>query len=205
MNSLENTSKVNDDEICLFPREYRDLAWVPRWGIARVIRRQSVAEHSYYVALYADILARECGLSDAERMYLVTSALFHDQSECYTGDTPGPVKHATANKEVLAKYESDNDFARFGDTPQCPPYLKSLLKVADLFEETAYLHGEMQQGNKSVVHMAEASLGRLLAKLSETKTAMGWTDEFFVELERKILRSLNEEMNNTSRGVVSAT
>ena len=47
-------------------QSYRDMAHVPRWVIARTHRRQSVAEHSYFVALYARQIAIEIGYDRLE-------------------------------------------------------------------------------------------------------------------------------------------
>lgn len=192
-------------ETNLFPREYRDLAWVPRWGIARVMRRQSVAEHSYFVSLYCSLVSEFLGLPTEDRLILITSALHHDQAECYTGDTPGPVKHATVDKEVLAQYEKTNDKYRFGDTPEIPPErkdLKLLLKVCDLLEETAYLNGEIQQGNKAVEHMEEASRKRLYLKLDEYAAEVAMVPGDKLRLVSEIHNSLEEERKLTSKGVV---
>ena len=199
--TLANTTRETGDGIQLFPREYRDLDWVPRWGIARVIRRQTVAAHSYFVSLYADILARELGLSAEDHLSLVTSALYHDIEECYTSDNPGPVKHATVDKVKYDGYIKVNNERRFGATPECPPHLKVVLKIADLFEETVYLFGEMQQGNLAVKHMAEASKHRLMAKVSELNVS----DSVKSSLSQKLLDSLYCELNTTSKGVVDVS
>ena len=41
-----------------FALAWRDMAYVPRWVILRRHRQQYLAEHSYFVAIYAQQVAR---------------------------------------------------------------------------------------------------------------------------------------------------
>ena len=149
----------------MFEREYRDLAHVPRWTIARVIRRQSVAEHSYFVALYAmqiaDLIDRPVDMMG----HLLWYALTHDLEECFTGDIPGTTKRSmTDNQGVRHVMWIQNQLReRFGPgivpTPSEPE--QKIVKVANLLDEVMYLAGEQQLGNLSVNALLDNSMDRL--------------------------------------------
>jgi len=76
------------------------LRFIQRWSLMRNAVPESVAEHSFQVALLAHAL---CAIGNAvfgrdvpaERV--VTLALFHDAEEVITGDIPTPVKHHNAD------------------------------------------------------------------------------------------------------------
>jgi hypothetical protein len=69
------------------------LSFVFRWCIVKTARTQSVAEHSFNVAVVTEKLCRVMRLGDAATGMIVREALFHDRYEVYTGDIPSPAKH----------------------------------------------------------------------------------------------------------------
>lgn len=72
---------------------HRILSTVTRWQVIPTTRRQSVAEHSYYVTVYALKIAEVLGIHNAFfNNELTHRALFHDLSEIVTGDMPTPYK-----------------------------------------------------------------------------------------------------------------
>lgn len=71
------------------------LSHVPRWAIVRHSRLQSVADHSYRVAIIARELVRRLNWENREGLdvsRLVWLALVHDLDESLTGDIPAPAK-----------------------------------------------------------------------------------------------------------------
>jgi len=71
------------------------LQYVPRWVIVNMDRKQSVAEHSFNVALIVKYIyeAKFKGSYNVEVMNsMMIEALFHDGDEIYTGDIPSPAK-----------------------------------------------------------------------------------------------------------------
>lgn len=109
-----------------------------RWQIVRTHRRQSIAEHQYQVAMFAEILAR--GIypewSDSERNKLVWACLIHDIPEIETGDIPTPVK--------VGFPELDNVENRFWNGRTGKPKKISdesfmILKIADALEAASFL------------------------------------------------------------------
>jgi 5'-deoxynucleotidase YfbR-like HD superfamily hydrolase len=147
-------------------RELRDLAHVPRWVIARVIRRQSVAEHSYYVCAYSHLLCLALERKDLiERC--VTYSIWHDVSEATLGDMPGPVKRALGGIDEFEKAVVEVRFG--GDIPKdcIEPTLivKLIVKLANLIDEVGYLLGEQRMGNQTVNRLLDHSMTRMQTAL----------------------------------------
>lgn len=154
----------------MFESERRDLAWVPRWGIIRVLRRQSVAEHSYFVTCYGLEVAKainwpECDPTwDATEhpaaMHLLSLYLLrHDEGETVESDAPGPVKR-------LAGWDN-NKLApllrhRYGPPPYYTASMKKIRVVADLIDECMYLAGEIRMGNHTLLSVYDNAKGRMI-------------------------------------------
>jgi len=158
----------------MFNREYRELSFVPRWPIVRTIKIQSVAEHSFYVSLYAcqigELLQKE-GEWKVDMGILLKYALYHDVEEVFMSDIPGPVKRAATNSETVNEFVKKEMTKRFGDeweTCLNSPddlasinYIKNIVKVADILDEVFFLASEMQLGNGSVKNVYKNSVKRL--------------------------------------------
>jgi len=87
-----------------FAYMYR-LRYIERWSLMRNTTRESVAEHSYHVALLAHMLCeigRRVYGKELNADRVASMALFHDATEVFTGDIPTPVKHH--NPKMLASF-----------------------------------------------------------------------------------------------------
>lgn len=82
-----------------FPPELRTMAIVPRWCIVNTTLKDNVATHSYFVAVYAYMIAQVIGWKGPET-YLFMNALMHDNDETITGDITGPYKSVVMNPEA---------------------------------------------------------------------------------------------------------
>lgn len=87
------------------------LRFVVRYSSIFVLHKESVAEHCFYVTLYATMIAdelRESGI-DINIEAVMKKALFHDMEESRTGDVFRPFKYADPElkqrMEVQAKKE----------------------------------------------------------------------------------------------------
>jgi 5'-deoxynucleotidase len=72
------------------------LRYIDRWSLMWNTRKESVAEHSFYVAALAHLLctiANDVFGRQVPTDRIVSLALFHDVSEVFVGDIPQPVKH----------------------------------------------------------------------------------------------------------------
>ncbi len=149
----------------MFERELRDLAYVPRWSIVRVAKPQSVAEHSFFVAMYADMIAELINWRyRGNRENLIRAALWHDVEECYTGDIPGPTKRELFVDSHFEEVVAAGNTARFDDQWKIAvePEEKRIIKAAGLLDEVLFLAGELQRGNKACAHIFQYSQSRLI-------------------------------------------
>lgn len=117
------------------PRDLLRLSYVPRWTIVPMNRSQSVADHSFRVA---SIVMQICGrlatrygaaLShEVDATSLVMAALWHDISECLTGDIPSPAKIHLTQSTQAAMYSPS------------PGIGADILKIADTLEAQTWHH-----------------------------------------------------------------
>jgi 5'-deoxynucleotidase YfbR-like HD superfamily hydrolase len=141
-----------------FEQDLRSLSFVERWGTVRRVTRQNVAEHSYFVAVYAGQIA-EAIEWPGDRRTLYEYALAHDAPEVASGDIQGPTKRAAIDPERMAAFEAAESERRFGMSwiggiivmdSEINPEVKRIVKSADIMEEVMYLAMEMSLGNASV-------------------------------------------------------
>jgi len=75
---------------------------VPRWAVVKTSRTQSVAEHSYNVAVIARKICSILALDDRDVNEVIVEALLHDTDEVYTSDIPSPAKiHTVVDGESV--------------------------------------------------------------------------------------------------------
>lgn len=154
-----------------FALALRDMAYVPRWVILRRHRQQYLAEHSYFVAIYAQQVAR---LIEYQDLYeVVWFALLHDIDETITGDIPGPIKRAAFDKKRAEEAMRDVMVDKFGadivvDSSFVNKEVRAIVSVADSIEEICYLMEEMSMGNKDWIKpVIDEAIDRLKMRWSK--------------------------------------
>lgn len=148
-----------------FAADWRDMAYVPRWAIARRVRQQYLAEHSYFVAVYADQIARMIEWK-GDLAELMRTALYHDIDETITGDIPGPAKRVAWDKRKAEDAIEPTLRDKYGyDVADTRSFasgeVRAIVSAADSIDEVAYLCEEWVLGNKwiaPVLHEAELRL-----------------------------------------------
>lgn len=147
----------------MFEREYRELSFVPRWGIARRLREQNVAEHSYYVCLYSKQIMDYLGLSNEHQLEVLSYAIIHDLPEALFGDWMGPAKHMVVDKHRMEACEQSVLSSRFGLHKVEPSKLSVLVvKFADRMDEVLWVATEIQLGNQSLGTFHPSSVNRIV-------------------------------------------
>lgn len=144
-------------------RRLRRLATVPRWTVVPTIKAQSVAEHSFQVAVIALWVARYHntlynGSADEQIMYY---ALIHEELESWYSDLPSP-----ARAQHMPNKHSFEEKGGFGQTPANND-VKIVLKVADMLEAYLFAKEECDFGSKYMEAIIEDIHQKLLTTLKE--------------------------------------
>ena len=171
----------------------RNLADIRRWGIVRTVREQSVAEHSFFVALWVPRLLAAAGYGGDKALLFdaMAYALEHDKDEVVSGDSPTPFK------KRLPEGVFQDAVATFGLSPPEPkPLIKAAVKVLDLFEAAMFVAEEMNLGNKRM----DRVYGVIQSKLADC--ADNFETNFFTEEAKKftnykLARYLMETLRKT--------
>lgn len=145
----------------MFDFQARLLATVPRWSIVPLVRKQSVAEHSFYVTLYAVQIAEFIGLGVEEQGHIARRALTHDMIETWTSDIPGPIKRQIVDRRAMPTLERDfnEKFASFREIPLDSKFvylMDKIIKVADIADECYMLQLDAMMGNQIIFTILES-------------------------------------------------
>ena len=129
----------------MFITDALSLSHVPRWVVVPMLRTQTVAEHSFNVAMIAqELMSRNPAITShhvddemgtaplVRRENVIWHALTHDIDECVTGDIPGIAKqHMRAKRDIP---DLVPDRPSIGVTlPEI-----QLVKLADIIESYTY-------------------------------------------------------------------
>lgn len=138
-----------------FLKKSRGMEHVIRYIQNPRIKDQSVAAHSYYVALFAGYLCDLFEVDSNFKSMAIEWSLYHDIGESISLDIPANVKR---KNKVESKKIEDAAFAemvsiegiQFDD-------IKMLVKLADLLDVLFYCSEEISMGNSFFISiMAEA-------------------------------------------------
>jgi 5'-deoxynucleotidase YfbR-like HD superfamily hydrolase len=122
---------------------------VMRWHTVAGVNHQTIAHHSWGVALLCQHFDPRCSKA------LILAALLHDCAELVTGDIPATAKWRDPKlKHILEKIESEVEVA-WGinsNVNLSPPELK-LLKLCDWFEGMNYCIEQYHLGSSRALHI----------------------------------------------------
>ncbi len=152
-----------------------------------------------YVTIYAGEIALILGYPDYYVGELLRYCLWHDASEQFTTDIPGPVKRAVCDETKLKEYEHTGMRQRFGNNvPLTPPnsYAKVIAKLADMVDEVCHLLGEQRLGNTNMRRLLPCSQDRLQKSLLAVRRYT--TGERFNKLSEWVADVLVSEENGDS-------
>ena len=173
----------------MFPYRERILAHVPRWAVVPHVRRQSVAEHSFYVALYTDKLCKMLELDDLHTSIAVSYALRHDMFEVFSGDIPSPAKRILTSYDTVDAFNSHFVKSMPADYKEGIPIatVHGVVKLADKLDEFFWLCTETGLGNRSVAALLMTTLQRLLQMVADL--------DLPAEFAGNLLREHNSALN----------
>lgn len=156
------------------------LSHVPRWSIVAHSRPQSVADHSFRVAvIYLELCWR---LKIPPELWSLTYAIIHDGAEARTGDIPATFKGRVNGDIAEATAEVAPWVPNQYTVPQ--PH-RELIKVADLIEAYAFcaMYGQGAHANRCANRMYDELLIRI-AGTDHEKIVLDTINDIIVERER---------------------
>ena len=146
---------LEKEDLTHFAKSVDRLRFITRYATAPRSSKESVAEHSFFVAAYVLKLAQYYQFDVTEALAL---ALMHDYPEAYISDVPHPIKVQNpdlanalekAEEKVLKDHLSDEMASilnRFNNADG-PEALVCIL--ADVMSVVSYAKYEMELGNSS--------------------------------------------------------
>lgn len=156
-----------------------------RYNNAVHIHNENVAEHSFYVAMYAMCICDFLHTGDKFRSVSIEKALIHDVHEIEISDIPHNVKHSMEGlSEQCIKFEEwynathfttlQRDLNEFSNTQQA--VINIVVELADILSVRQYSQQEVEFGNvKRFGEIVESTNNRIdrcledLALFVETK------------------------------------
>jgi 5'-deoxynucleotidase YfbR-like HD superfamily hydrolase len=157
-------------------REIREMAFVPRWSIVRTNRQQFLAEHTFFVAMYANDLAVWLDIEPFYMGALLQMALWHDMEEVFSGDIPGPCKRGGLNSaarmqwderlrgwlwRLFPRLDERDGSNHFPLSRERYEQFSAIIKLADYIDECCEMGTEIQMGNSNVELVFRDSLSRV--------------------------------------------
>lgn len=149
---------------------------VKRFHIVNTSRQQTVAEHSFVVAVIAlDLFNHIVGIdphnednSVAAAFGVLAGALYHDHEESETGDIPSPIKGAPHTPHFFLPYG-------VGKYQHLHPEYARFVEMADKIEAAVWAH-EHVVGNKRPEVTADcwARLDALVARFDTEQPEADW-------------------------------
>jgi hypothetical protein len=153
------------------------LADTHRWTIIKMIRTQSVAEHSFGVAIIAWALAENLGLRDDQKLMLdiFKWALIHDAPESFIGDIDGRFKRDYPRVRTEIALAEGKALPWWLDEGDIEARARLIVKVADNIEATVYVKTWGVGARAEDIHtelrmrVLEDSIGRLSEVIPMTR------------------------------------
>ena len=142
-----------------FLQKLRGASCVVRWNFHPHIRNETVAEHSFYAAVIALLLAERCSLGVGKHAVLAT-ALLHDAEEAVTGDLPALAKRGTPGWKDT---ERAGETELFDGVVDLLPFRSHLpiVKLADRMASLLYATDEVEMGNSHFLRIQRELVGEI--------------------------------------------
>ena len=151
---------------------------VKRWHIVHTARQQTVAEHSYMVAMISMHLVHEMEKKSGpfqtiSKLDILKWSLMHDLPEVIMGDAVSPVKRLA--KDEFDRVEMQVDPYLKWYEQNLPEHIKAIVKTADYIDALKYLQTEGINGqSKSIYKRLRKDLTFHLKEASERWPTLDW-------------------------------
>jgi 5'-deoxynucleotidase YfbR-like HD superfamily hydrolase len=193
------------DRLFGFFERLKTMSSIKRFGTLPMIEVESVASHSYNVAIMSLMIADYEDELQVNREALLRKALFHDFEETILSDIPHPIKHRFKGgklgmllKEIVPELIENEIFKELPDKLK-QQYVRSALSAkedlegqivaaADAMDIIMTALREMKLGNQYFDRIFEVGLG-MLKKYERFKFA-----KLFVE-SAKVYKTMGGQLN----------
>lgn len=148
-------------------RKIYKLKNIVRYNTHSKLVNETVAEHSFYVALFTMELCKILKLTEQQSLIAIQLAILHDVPEMITNDITYDAKQAMPEiNKTLSKYErrfyEDNyaDYEELFDNSVDVQLGMEIVKLADILSAIQYCDNEVQLGNKYFEHILKGNIKR---------------------------------------------
>lgn len=140
-------------EMIKYLQDIYRLKNVIRYNTRNKLKDESVAEHSFYVALLSLYFCDEYNLSNKIKLKCVIKALLHDMPEIELNDITHDVKEKLNLRPMLKKYEDEyykKHYTKYSNLmTKDNGIVDIIVDIADAFSVYQYVINEQSLGNKS--------------------------------------------------------
>lgn len=166
-------------------KKINSLNTIKRWSLENPIKSENLSQHSFWVSLYAMLLAESFECLDFRVLYVVGKmSLLHDTDEIFTGDLDHNFKNDLPEiKEMLDNYvgkkqeiyysEYNQQIKNFLlDTPLSSErsLVKKIIKVSDWLSFLQFCENEISLGNTNFLKVRVYCEKGLLKATMECKS-----------------------------------
>lgn len=181
---------------------HKTLTQIVRFSTKPTVRKQNVAEHSYFVALIAMIVCERLinkGIQ-IDKADVLEKCLVHDISESVSGDMPRVVKEENEEIRLMIGNLEDRVFEKI--TESLPEDIKKslhssytwfedyaklenrIVKFADILENGLFVLCEMDLGNKNMSDV-QRNVKRWLDEYDEDEIMTALTRAYCLESDAR--------------------
>lgn len=195
---------LSKESLADFTKSVDRLRFITRYATAPRSSRESVAEHSFFVAAYVLRLAEFYQFDVTSALSL---ALMHDYSEAYISDVPHPIKAQNpkleealneAESKVLCEHLSEDmaSLLKKFNEKDGPEALVCVL--ADIMSVVSYAKFEMELGNSSYMKQVyECTRPRFVQVIDSLKPyVIGDAEIISKKVENEIDTVFNSRIEN---------
>ena len=159
------------------------LSNLKRFNYRIRIHEESVAEHSFYVALYSLAICEQLCLSNDVTFMVISKALIHDIYEIHTSDIPYPVKQEFPEIKQLLDSNEDSFLRNYFSevfnrndnfSTKDKELVECVVKMADILSCWQFSEIEVDFGNsKYFREIEDDSRERLKKQFEKLKQLLG--------------------------------
>lgn len=144
---------IDFDKLQEYLSNVYQLKNVIRYNTRPILKQESVAEHSFYVALFALKICDDYNINENIKKDAVIKSLLHDMPEIELNDITHNVKEKLHLRPFLKAYEDEyykTHYSQYYELMSTSHDLTSIIVVlADAWSVFQYVNNEMSLGNKS--------------------------------------------------------